>query len=172
MLNRTRREDIVFKRPFALKGWAEPQPAGTYAVDTEEELIEGLSFPAYRGVSTMITRQGTAAGALVESIPVDHRELAKAHAADGAAGESASHCPDPPLAGPDRTSPAARGQEATMRPGDPTRAGSGGLAGYVSEHRFRLLLLACALVLAVMLAAVYGTVGFSPVWARFDLPAA
>ena len=59
MLNRTRREDIVFKRPFTLKGWAEPQPAGAYAVDTEEELMEGLSFPAYRGVSTTITRQAS-----------------------------------------------------------------------------------------------------------------
>ena len=65
MQNRTRREDIVFRRPFALKGWAEPHPAGAYAVDTEEELIEGLSFPAYRGVSTMITRQATPTGALV-----------------------------------------------------------------------------------------------------------
>ena len=39
MLNRTRREAIVFRRPFTLKGWAEPQPAGAYAVDIEEELI-------------------------------------------------------------------------------------------------------------------------------------
>ena len=91
MQNRMRREDIVFQRPFALKGWAEPQPAGAYAVDTEEELIEGLSFPAYRGVSTTITRQGTAAGALVEAIPVDSRELAKARAADGAAAADAEH---------------------------------------------------------------------------------
>ena len=83
MQNRTRREDIVFKRPYMLKGWAEPQPAGAYAVDTEEELIEGLSFPAYRGVSTTITRQATRAGALVEAIPVDPRELAEAQAADG-----------------------------------------------------------------------------------------
>ena len=172
MLNRTRREDIVFKRPFALKGWAEPRPAGTYAVDTEEELVEGLSFPAYRGVSTTITRQGTRAGALVEAIPVDSRELAKARAADGAAGESASHCPDPPPAGPDQTSPATRGQEeAAMRPG-PARASPGGFAGYLSEHRFGLLLLLCALALAPMLAAVYGTVGFAPLWARFDVPTA
>jgi hypothetical protein len=172
VLNRTRREDIVFKRPFALKGWAEPQPAGAYAVDTEEELIEGLSFPAYRGVSTTITRQATRAGALVEAIPVDARELAKARAADGPAGESAPQRPGPPPAGPDQRSPAARGQEATMRPDDPTRAGPGGLAGYVSEHRFRLLLLFCALALALMLAAVHGTAGFSPVWAHFDVPAA
>jgi hypothetical protein len=83
VLNRTRREDIVFRRPFSLKGWAEPQPAGAYAVDIEEELIEGLSFPAYRRVSTMITRQATRAGALVQAIPVDPRQLAKAQAADG-----------------------------------------------------------------------------------------
>ena len=100
MLNRTRREDIVFKRPFMLKGWAEPQPAGAYTVDVEEELIEGLSFPAYRGVSTMITRQATPAGALVESIPVAPGELAEARAlaaADGAAGEGAPRGPGPPL---------------------------------------------------------------------------
>ncbi len=172
MLNRTRREDIVFKRPFMLKGWAEPQPAGAYAVDVEEELIEGLSFPAYRGVSTTITRQGTPAGALVEAIPVDSRELAKARAADGAAGESASHCPDPPPAGPDQTSPATRGQEeAVMQPAPTRTSPPNGLAGHVSEHRFGLLLLLCALALALMLAAVYGTAGFAPVWARLDLPA-
>jgi hypothetical protein len=34
-----------------------------------------------------------------------------------------------------------------------------GFSAYVSEHRFRLALLACALALAAMLTAVYGTVG-------------
>jgi hypothetical protein len=170
VLNRTRREDIVFRRPFFLKGWAEPQPAGAYAVATEEELIEGLSFPAYRGVSTMITRQPIRAGALVQAIPVDPRELAKAQAADGAAAESAPRGPDPPPARPEQTSPATRGQEVTTHP-DPTRAGPGGFAGYVSEHRFGLLMLLCALALALMLATVYGTVGFAPFWARFDVPA-
>ena len=58
-----------------------------------------------------------------------------------------------------------------MQP-NPTRADPGGLAGYASEHRFRLLLLACALAFALMLAAVHGTVGFAPFWARFDVPAA
>ena len=170
MLNRTRREDIVFKRPFMLKGWAEPQPAGAYAVDVEEELIEGLSFPAYRGVSTMITRQAARAGALVEAIPVDPGELAKVRAADGAAGESAPrHGPGPPPAPPDPRSPATSGQEeAVMQPAPTRTSPPNGLAGYVSEHRFGLLLLLSAVALALMLAAVYGTVGFSPVWARFD----
>jgi hypothetical protein len=172
VLNRTRREDIVFQRPFTLKGWAEPQPAGAYAVDTEEELIEGLSFPAYRGVSTIVTRQATPAGALVESIPVAPGELAEARAADaadGAAGEGAPRGPGPPQARPDQSTPAARGQEeAAMRPAPTRTSPPDGLAGYLSEHRFGLLLLVCALALAAMLAAVSGNVGFAPVWARFD----
>lgn len=83
MPNRTRSENVVFRRPFLLKGWAEPHPAGTYAVETEEELIEGLSFPAYRRVSTTITRRPTRAGALVQAISIAPRELAEARAADG-----------------------------------------------------------------------------------------
>jgi CBS domain-containing protein len=82
MPNRTRREDVVFRHPFALEGWTEPQPAGTYAVETEEELLEGLSFPAYRRVSTTIARKPDRAGALVQAIPVDPRELAELQAAD------------------------------------------------------------------------------------------
>jgi len=41
VLNRTRREDIVVKHPFPLKGWAAPQPAGTYAAETGRSLSRG-----------------------------------------------------------------------------------------------------------------------------------
>jgi hypothetical protein len=41
----------------------------------------------------------------------------------------------------------------------------------MSEHRFGLRRLLCSLALAPMLAAVYGIVGFAPVWARFGLTA-
>ncbi len=40
-----------------------------------------------------------------------------------------------------------------------------GFTGYVSEHRFRLTMLACALVLASELIVVYEAVGFAPIWA-------
>lgn len=83
MPNRTRHEDVVFTRPFRLKGWNEPCPAGTYSVETEEELIEGLSFAAYRRVSTTITRRSAGAGALLQVIPVDPKDLASARTADG-----------------------------------------------------------------------------------------
>ena len=37
-----------------LKGVGRELPAGSYRVATDEELIEGLSFPVYRRVATMI----------------------------------------------------------------------------------------------------------------------
>jgi hypothetical protein len=40
-----------------------------------------------------------------------------------------------------------------------------GFTGYVSGHRFGLTMLTCAVVLVVMLAAVYGTVGFTAIGA-------
>lgn len=58
-----------------------------------------------------------------------------------------------------------------MQP-NPTRPSPNGFAGYVSEHRFGLLLLLGALALALMLATVYGTVGFRPIGAHFAVPAA
>lgn len=84
MLNRTLRVDVVFRHPFRLQGWVEAQPAGTYIVETEEELIEGLSFIAYRRVATTITRQATRSGALMQMIPVEPDILAAALAADAA----------------------------------------------------------------------------------------
>ena len=81
MPNRTHREIMVFRRPFRLRGWSEAQPAGTYVVETEEELIEGLSFAAYHRVSTTITRE-VLPGTTRQTISVDPVDLAKAHAAD------------------------------------------------------------------------------------------
>ncbi len=82
MPTRTHTSTLVFRRPFAMKSTGGLQPAGTYTVETEEELLEGLSFPAYRRVSTTITRQANGAGALVQVLAIDPRELEKAQAAD------------------------------------------------------------------------------------------
>jgi hypothetical protein len=84
MTSRTHTEDLVFARPFRLRGTAKPHPAGTYALETEEELIEGLSFPAYRRVATTITRAAQPGGQLRQVITVDPEELAAALAADRA----------------------------------------------------------------------------------------
>jgi hypothetical protein len=61
MTTRTTRQNASFKKPFRLRGYDEVFPAGTYVVETEEELIQGVSFPAYHRVLTIIhvrTRSG------------------------------------------------------------------------------------------------------------------
>lgn len=45
---------ITFGKPFQLSGFEEPLPAGTYKIETLEELIEGLSFPAWRRIETLL----------------------------------------------------------------------------------------------------------------------
>jgi hypothetical protein len=54
MLTRTTRKTLIFTHPFMLRGVQRTLPAGRYEVITEEELIEGLSFPAYRRISTVL----------------------------------------------------------------------------------------------------------------------
>ena len=48
---------VTFKRPFAVSGMDEMQPAGTYTIEIDEELLEGLSFPAYRQPGSSIRGQ-------------------------------------------------------------------------------------------------------------------
>lgn len=75
MLERTTRKAVTFLRPFSLGGIEEKLEAGTYDIDICEELIEGLSFIAYRRVSTMITLKangyGDGARQLVAIDPAD-----------------------------------------------------------------------------------------------------
>jgi hypothetical protein len=51
---RTRRETVIFKHPARIKGIDRMLPAGSYEVVTDEEMIEGLSFPSFRRIATMI----------------------------------------------------------------------------------------------------------------------
>src|SRR5687768_17081839 len=54
MTERIARESVTFAQPFFLEGFGREQPVGTYEVELVEELIEGLSFLAYRLVSASI----------------------------------------------------------------------------------------------------------------------
>jgi hypothetical protein len=54
MVTRTTIKSVTFKRPFVLGEFDEVQPAGVYRVETDEELLEGISFPVYRRTLTMI----------------------------------------------------------------------------------------------------------------------
>ena len=54
MLTRTIRYTVRFHETFLLQGFDRPMPAGEYRVERDEEIIEGLSWLAWRGVSTFI----------------------------------------------------------------------------------------------------------------------
>jgi hypothetical protein len=54
MAMRTRRKRVTFAEPFLLIAIDAVLPAGTYNIDTDEELIDGLSFLAYRRTATWI----------------------------------------------------------------------------------------------------------------------
>ena len=54
MTTRTRRRTVTFKMPFSLEGVCRNLPASSYEDITDEEPIEGLSFPVYRRIATMM----------------------------------------------------------------------------------------------------------------------
>ena len=72
MIARSLSKDVVFNGPFLLKGIDHPLPAGSYRVVTDQELIEGISFPVYRRVATMIfVPMGTSSIEMVTIDPLD-----------------------------------------------------------------------------------------------------
>ena len=54
MTTRTSQATMTFTHQFQLDGFSGLQPPGEYRVDTDEELIEGLSFIAYRRVAALL----------------------------------------------------------------------------------------------------------------------
>jgi hypothetical protein len=54
MTTRSRRETVHFRHPFRIRGIDRLLPPGGYEVVTDDEMIEGLSFPSFRRVATMI----------------------------------------------------------------------------------------------------------------------
>jgi hypothetical protein len=89
MITRTRDRTWRFGRPFMLKGVDRLLPAGDYRVTTDEELIEGLSFPVYRRVATMIFVPGPAQRSfeMITIDPADLQAAQKRDAAEAAIGE-------------------------------------------------------------------------------------
>ena len=91
MLTRTRDKTWTFGKPFQLQGIDRLLPAGDYRVTTDEELIEGLSFPVYRRVATMIFVPGRTQSVSVEMVSIDPADLNAAHQRDTA--ERAANTP-------------------------------------------------------------------------------
>jgi hypothetical protein len=72
MTTRTARKTVTFTRPFNLTGIDGVQPAGAYEVFTDEELIDDLSFVAYRRVATAMHLKRDGA---IGVFPIDPVEL-------------------------------------------------------------------------------------------------
>jgi hypothetical protein len=82
---RTSHKTVTFARPFALSSLDEVQAAGTYTVETDEELLPGLSFPAWRRIATLIFLPSRPGGAFVEQVVnIDPMELEAAQERDAA----------------------------------------------------------------------------------------
>ena len=82
MTVRTTSKTVIFMHPFSLTGTDEVLPAGTYTVETDEELLQPSSLPAYRRIATLLRLErntGTVLTQIVETNPV---ELAGALARD------------------------------------------------------------------------------------------
>ena len=78
---RTSRRTVTFKHPFGLRG-TEVLPAGSYAVETEEELVD-VSFPVYRRTATFMFLPRLSQGAThTQMITIDPAELEAALARD------------------------------------------------------------------------------------------
>ena len=81
MTMRTRREMVHFKHPFRIKGVDRLLPSGAYEVITDEEMIEGLSFPSFRRVATMVMVPGITPSS-VEMISISSVDLSDAQRND------------------------------------------------------------------------------------------
>jgi hypothetical protein len=52
--NRITEKTVTFLHPFFLTALGETQSAGTFLVETEEELLHEVSRPAYRRIATRL----------------------------------------------------------------------------------------------------------------------
>jgi len=84
MTQRSTDKMVTFRRPFCLKGVDRLLPPADYRVVTDEELIEGVSFPVYRRVATVIFVPGPS-GRGTEMVTIEPSDLQAAQDEDARA---------------------------------------------------------------------------------------
>jgi hypothetical protein len=89
MTVRTTRRTVTFVHPFNLSGTDEVQPAGTYTVETDEELRQASSFPAYGQSATLLRLERTTGRVLTQIVQTNPVELAGALARDAQPDQTA-----------------------------------------------------------------------------------
>ncbi|MFZ2102349.1 MAG: hypothetical protein WAU86_17465 [Oricola sp.] len=84
MQTRTLRTTACFRHPFSLTGLDDNQPAGEYDIDEDEQIVEGLSWIAWRRVATFIHLPARREGAgSRQMVGIDRAELDAALELDG-----------------------------------------------------------------------------------------
>ena len=86
MTTRSRRETVHFKHSFQIRGVDRLLPPGAYEVIADEEMIEGLSFPCFRRVATLMMIPGAPPrSATMEMISISSIDLSDAQRNDASA---------------------------------------------------------------------------------------
>ena len=89
---RSTRSTVTFSYPFTLPGYPGALPAGDYEVLVEEELLQGLSFEAYRRTATYLTVRGRGGHAgRTELRAISDRDLKKALSRDATTSATNNH---------------------------------------------------------------------------------
>jgi hypothetical protein len=89
MATRTSEKIVTFRRPFTLEGVDDVLAPGNYIVETDEELLAGISFPVYRRISTLLHVPGQPGDrVLARMLTVDPNELDAALERDRAGPEA------------------------------------------------------------------------------------
>jgi len=82
-ISKTTKQTVTFAQPFLLPTLGEEQPAGSYLIEIDEELIQSLSFIAYKRVRTTIYLHAAGDAYVTGAATIDPRELEKALELDG-----------------------------------------------------------------------------------------
>jgi hypothetical protein len=87
---RTTNKTVTFAHPFRLSEFDEPFPAGRYSIETDEELLDGISFPVYvRRATKMQLIADPRRPGITERAMIDPQQLEEALQADTAMASSA-----------------------------------------------------------------------------------
>ena len=94
MTIRTTNKTVTFDNPFFIGDYEEILPPGTYIVETDEELLEGLSFHAYRRILTLLHLPEISRNRRVErTLTIEPKDLDEALTRDEASNRAAADRP-------------------------------------------------------------------------------
>ena len=82
MTTRTIKRIVAFRRPFTLGEISEQFPAGNYAIETDEDLVDGMFFPTYLQGITLMQRIAEPRPGITERVVINPFQLDAALALD------------------------------------------------------------------------------------------